>query len=326
MSVSIGSTHRGPLFGRVEEVQLLTSLLDGVEGTGDALVIRGDPGVGKSRLLFEAAAIARDRGFMVLSTAGVQSEAHLAFAGLHQLLRPVRSSLERLPEMQRTCLDTAFGLRDDPAPERFRIAMAALDLLCEVATETPLLIVAEDIQWLDQPSGDVLAFIARRVQSDPIVLLAAAREGYPSPLVDVGLPEYRLAGLPPAAAEELLDSSAPGLVPSVRDRLLGEAGGNPLALDGVADQCGSAPGSWRRFASAHGASRACVRSSCFGAPGEGSTAGGGCGTRPGGHPARDPRRLRVRSREKPLVWRRSSRLSVPPSRCSTATSSTFAIR
>ena len=197
MSVSIGSTHRGPLFGRVDEVRLLTSLLDGVEGTGDALVIRGDPGVGKSRLLSEAAAIARDRGFMVLSAAGVQSEAHLAFAGLHQLLRPVRSSMERLPEMQRTCLDTAFGLRDDPAPERFRIAMAALDLLCEVATETPLLIVAEDIQWLDRPSGDVLAFIARRVQSDPIVLLAAAREGYPSPLVDVGLPEYRLAGLAP---------------------------------------------------------------------------------------------------------------------------------
>ena len=108
--------------------------------------------------------------------------------------------------------------------------MAALDLLCEVAADAPLLIVAEDIHWLDRPSCDALAFIARRVQSDPIVLLAAAREGYRSPLIDVGLPEYRLAGLAPAAAARLLDSCAPGLILSVRDRLLDEAGGNPLAL------------------------------------------------------------------------------------------------
>ena len=228
--MSIGSSDLGRLLGRADEVELLTSLLDGVESAGGALVIRGEPGVGKSRLLSETAAFARRRGFTVLSTAGVQSEAHLAFAGLHQLLRPVRSSMQRLPGMQRAALDTAFGLGEDPAPERFRIAMAALDLLCEVAAEAPLLIVAEDIQWLDRPSCDALAFIARRVQSDPIVLLAAAREGYPSPLMDVGLPEYRLAGLAPAAGEELLDSSAPGLVPSLRDRLLDEAGGNPLAL------------------------------------------------------------------------------------------------
>jgi DNA-binding CsgD family transcriptional regulator len=228
--MSIESSDLRRLIGRADEVRVLTSLLDGVEGAGGALVIRGEPGVGKSRLLSEAATFARDRGFTVVSTTGVQSEAHLAFAGLHQLLRPVRSSMERLPGMQRAALETAFGMHEDPAPERFRIAMAALDLLCEVAADAPLLIVAEDIQWLDQPSCDALAFIARRVQSDPIVLLAAAREGYPSPLIDVGLPEYRLAGLLPAAAERLLDSCAPGLIPSVRDRLLDEAGGNPLAL------------------------------------------------------------------------------------------------
>jgi len=225
--MSIASSDLRPLLGREDELRLLTSLLDGVEGVGGALVLRGEPGVGKSRLLSEAAALARDQGFTVLSTTGVQFEAHLAFAGLHQVLRPVRSSMERLPEVQRAVLETAFGLREDPAPERFRIAMAALDLLGEVATEAPLLIVVDDIQWLDRPSFEALAFIARRVQSDPIVLLAAAREGYPSPFLDVGLPEYRLVGLAPAAAEELLDSSAPGLVPSVRDRLLDEAGGNP---------------------------------------------------------------------------------------------------
>jgi DNA-binding CsgD family transcriptional regulator len=228
--MSIGSSELGVLLGRDEEVRLLTSLLDGVEGAGSAFVLRGEPGVGKSRLLFETAALARGRGFTVLSTTGVQSEAHLAFAGLHQLLRPVRSSMERLPGMERAALETAFGFREDPAPERFRIAMAALDLLGEVAIEVPLLIVADDIQWLDPPSTDAIAFIARRLQSDSIVLLAAAREGYRSPLLDVGLPERRLGGLAPAAAEELLGLCAPGLTPSVRDRLLDEAGGNPLAL------------------------------------------------------------------------------------------------
>jgi hypothetical protein len=135
--MSIGSSDLGVLLGRDEEVRLLTSLLDGVEGAGSALVLRGEPGVGKSRLLSETAALARDRSFTVLSTTGVQSEAHLAFAGLHQVLRPVRSSMERLPGIQRAVLDTAFGLCEDPAPERFRIAMAALDLLGEVATEAP---------------------------------------------------------------------------------------------------------------------------------------------------------------------------------------------
>lgn len=132
--------------------------------------------------------------------------------------------------MQQAALDAAFGLREDPAPQRFQIAMAALDLLCEAATAAPVLVVAEDVHWLDRPSCEALAFIARRLQSDPIVLLAAAREGYPSPLVDVGLTEYRLVGLAPVVAEELLDSSAPGLVPSLRNRLLEEAAGNPLAL------------------------------------------------------------------------------------------------
>jgi AAA ATPase domain len=184
--MSIGSSGVQRLLGRGDEVELLTSLLDGVQNAGGALVIRGDPGVGMSRLLCEAAALARERGVTVLTTTGVQSEAQLAFAGLHQLLRPVRTSMARLPDMQLAALETAFGLRDDPAPERFRIAMAALDFLCELAVEAPLLVVAEDVQWLDRPSCDVLAFVARRIQADPIVLLAAARDGYPSALVDAG--------------------------------------------------------------------------------------------------------------------------------------------
>lgn len=224
------SKDRSPLLGRESDVEALAGLLDGVGETGGALVLRGDPGIGKSRLLGEAAAVARDRGISVLSATGVQSEAHLAFSGLHQLLRPVKDRAAELILAHRDALDAAFGLTDGPAPGHFRIAMAALDLLSEAASDTPLLLVAEDAQWLDRPTGDVLAFIARRLESDPIVLVAAVRDGYPSVLVDAGLPERRLAPLDPAIATKLLDVTAQGLRLAVRNRILEEAAGNPLAL------------------------------------------------------------------------------------------------
>jgi predicted ATPase len=214
--MSVAASDPGPLVGRDAEIELLTSLLDGIGGTagaaglaacgggaglaacgGGALVLYGEPGIGKSRLLAVAAGLARDRGFTVLSAAGVQSEAHLPFAGLHQLLRPLRFRAADLPAAQRAVLDAAFGLSHEPAPERFQIAMAVLDLLGEVAADAPLLVLAEDAQWLDRPTTEVLAFVARRVQSDPIVLLAAVREGYPSPLLDAGLPEHRLGARRP---------------------------------------------------------------------------------------------------------------------------------
>lgn len=226
----VTASNLGPLLGRDAEIELLASLLDGIHGGGGALVLHGEPGIGKSRLLAVAAASARERGFTVLSTTGVQSEAHLAFAGLHQLLRPLRFRAAELPAAQRAALDAALGLGQEPAPERFRIAMAVLDLLSEVATDAPLLVLAEDAQWLDGPTTEVLAFVARRLQSDPVALLAAVREGYPSFLVDAGLPQNRVGGLAPAEAATLLDASAPQLSPVIRDRLLSEAAGNPLAL------------------------------------------------------------------------------------------------
>jgi DNA-binding CsgD family transcriptional regulator len=228
--MSVAASHPAPLLGREAEVELLVALLDGIAGGGGALVLGGEPGIGKSRLLVAAAALARERGFTVLSTTGVQSEAHLPFAGLHQLLRPLRFRAAGLPAPHRAALDAAFGLGQGPAPERFRIAMAVLDLLCEVATDAPLLVLAEDAQWLDGPTAEVLAFVARRLQSDPIAVVAAVREGYPSLLVDAGLPQHRLGGLAPAAAMTLLDASEQQLSPLIRDRLLSEAAGNPLAL------------------------------------------------------------------------------------------------
>lgn len=219
-----------PLLGRAEEQALLTSLLDEIETRGQALVVRGEPGIGKSRLLSEVAREARERGFVVLTTAGVQSEANLPFAGLHQLLRPIRDRAAAIPPIQREALDAAFGLTADGSPEPYRIAMAALDLVSEVAGDAPLLIVVEDAHWLDRPSADALAFVARRIESDPIILLAASRDGYPSPLAEASLPECRLARLDMPMAEALLDSAMPDLSPTTRSRVLHEADGNPLAL------------------------------------------------------------------------------------------------
>src|SRR3954451_14533722 len=132
-----------PLLGRVEEQNLLTSLVDDVGTRGHALVLRGEPGIGKSRLLSAAARTARERGMRVLTTAGVQSEAHLPFAGLHQLLRPVRERVVELPAIHRAALEAAFDLTQGVAPQHYRIAMATLDLVSDVANDAPLLLVVE---------------------------------------------------------------------------------------------------------------------------------------------------------------------------------------
>jgi DNA-binding CsgD family transcriptional regulator len=219
-----------PLLGRDRERSLLTSILDEVATRGRPLVLRGEPGIGKSRLLSDTVGAARERGMLVLTTAGVQSEAHLPFAGLHQLLRPVRGRAAELPPVQRAALDAAFGLTYEVVPEHYRIAMAALDLLVEAASDAPMLLIVDDAQWLDRPTSDVLAFVARRIESDPIVLLVAIRDGYRSVFADAGLPELSLAGLDDATAAQLLDLSAPRLPLASRSTVLREAAGNPLAL------------------------------------------------------------------------------------------------
>jgi hypothetical protein len=219
-----------PLFGRDAEIQVLTGLLDAVGRAGAALVVRGEPGIGKSRLLAEAVSLAGQRNISVLATRGVQSEATLAFAGLEQLLRPVRWHSAGLPEDHRSVLEAALGVGDEHPPEHFRIALAVLDLLSEAAADRPLLLIAEDAHWLDQPSVDVLSFVARRLESEQIVLLAAAREGYPTAFRAGELPELRLRSLDRASAARLLAESTDIMPAAQRSRVLREAAGNPLAL------------------------------------------------------------------------------------------------
>jgi DNA-binding CsgD family transcriptional regulator len=166
----------------------------------------------------------------VLTAIGVQSEAHLPFAGLHQLLRPVRERAAGLAAIQRDALDAAFGLAPEVPLEPYRIAMAALDLISEVAADSPVVLIVEDAHWLDRSTAEVLAFIARRIEADPVLLLAAARDGYPAGLTDAGLPEHRLSGLDEATSGALLDAVAPRLALATRSRVLHDAAGNPLAL------------------------------------------------------------------------------------------------
>jgi DNA-binding CsgD family transcriptional regulator len=219
------------LLGRDREIAALDALLaDVMAARGGALVLRGEPGIGKTSLLGAATARATAQGMRVLRAGGVESEAHLAFAGLHQLLRPILAAADQLPAPQRDALGVAFGLADAAAPELFLIALAALNLVAEAAARQPLLLAVDDAHWLDRSTGEVLAFMARRLESERVVLLVCLRDGFESPLDRAGLPDLPVPRLDEAAAGALLDARAPDLPITLRKRLLQDAAGNPLAL------------------------------------------------------------------------------------------------
>jgi DNA-binding CsgD family transcriptional regulator len=221
-----------PLAGRGPESARLDRLLaDAQAGQSAALVLRGEPGIGKTALLGYAAE--RAAGFHVVRAAGAESEMELPFASLHQLCGPILGGLGRLPSPQRDALGTAFGLSSGAQPDRFLIGLAVLGLLSDTAEEQPLLCLVDDAQWLDRSSAQVLAFVARRLQAESVVLLFAEREpGEPGKLDELaGLPGLPLRGLPADGASELLASAISGpLDHRVQNRILAEAHGNPLAL------------------------------------------------------------------------------------------------
>jgi len=218
------------LTGRLNERGVLDRLVADVRaGEGRALVVRGEPGVGKTALLDYLAE--RASGCLVARAAGVQSEMELAFAGLHQLCVPMLDHAESLPGPQREALRTAFGLSVGPVPDRFLVGLAVLGLLSETAGERPLVCVVDDQQWLDRASAQALGFAARRLAADPVGLVFAARV----PGVDVaGLPELVVEGLAASDARALLETVLTGLTgpldTRVRDRIIADTHGNPLAL------------------------------------------------------------------------------------------------
>jgi len=230
MTVSSPPDATIELIGRDDEVARVDALLDRVRARGGALLIRGEPGIGKSALLGRARGRASSLGARTLATVGVESESELAFAVLHQLLRPIGNRIERLPDPQRQALEAAFGVSDSVEADPFRVALAAYRLVSDAADSSPLLLIADDAQWLDRSSLDVLSFIARRLDNEPIVFIASLRDGFSTALEEVGLPTLELARLSETDSEKLLDRAVSGLSPDVRGRVLAEAAGNPLGL------------------------------------------------------------------------------------------------
>src|SRR3954471_3441554 len=217
----------GTLRGRRRECETLDEMLEAVRGGQSAvLVVSGDPGVGKTALLDHAVESAPS--FRVVRAVGVESEMELAFAALQQLCAPLLDRLDRLPAPQHYALGVAFGLSAGPAPDRFVVGLAALSQLAEVADEQPLLCVVDDSQWLDLASAQALAFVARRLVAESVVMVFGTRE--PSEELS-GLPELHVEGLGDSDARALLDSVLKGPVDErVRDRFVAETHGNPLAL------------------------------------------------------------------------------------------------
>ena len=213
------------LIGREHELELIASFLNRGTTQGEGLLLRGEPGVGKTALLGGADELAIAAGARVIRAAGVQYEADVAFSTLNQALLPLHAELVQLGGAHREALNVALGFGEGRPPERLIVSNAALALLREAATDRPLVVIVDDVQWVDRPSARVFSFVARRLTGSRIGFLAAERFGEESFFDSAGLPELELQPLADDAATELLGTRFPGLAPAVRQRLLVEAQG-----------------------------------------------------------------------------------------------------
>lgn len=221
-------TGHPELLGRTEERQSLADLLSGARaGRGGVVVLRGEAGIGKSALLADVAEQAHD--FCICRVVGVESEMELSYAGLQQLCAPIIDRRADLPDIQRDALEKVFGLSIGQPPDRFLVGMAALGLLATVAQRQPVMWIVDDAQWLDRSSVQTIGFVGRRSHTEPMVIAIAARDnGEDADLA--GLPDLRLAGLSAEDARKLFPAVSGPTDPTVRDRIIAEARGNPLAL------------------------------------------------------------------------------------------------
>ena len=223
-----GAAGAAELVGRDEELSAIAGMLRDAGGRG--LLLAGGPGAGKSALLHAAADLAARDGRAVLRAAGVPAEAGVPYAGLHQLLYPLADALESLAPRPRAVLRAAFGHAEGPAPDMFPVAVATLELLAGAAAGGGLLVVADDLHWMDDATLGVLRFVARRIASVPVALLAAIRHGFEDVLVEADMPIVMLRPLRSGEAERLVLMRHPDLDARRRAWVLEHAGGNPLAL------------------------------------------------------------------------------------------------
>ena len=238
-----------PIIGRDAGLARLRGLVDPAPLSSQILLVIGEAGMGKTVLLADAAERARLAGMRVLLVTGRESESRLAFAGLHQLLRPVLSSAAGLPVRQADALSGALGLSADPvAPDPLLTGAAVLTLLSDLSERSPVLVVADDVHWLDRSSLDALAFAASRLDAERVVLLAGARGQAPPRGFDRGFPELRLGPLSAADAGLLLDGQPRPPRGRARAQVLAQAAGNPMALIELAKVIADDPAASRRWA------------------------------------------------------------------------------
>jgi DNA-binding CsgD family transcriptional regulator/tetratricopeptide (TPR) repeat protein len=241
--------QQAPIIGRDAALARLRGLVDPAPPSSQVLLVIGEAGTGKTVLLADAAERARSSGTRVLSVTGRESESRLAFAGLHQLLRPVLSSAAALPGRQAQALMGAFGLTADPgAPDPLLTSVAVLTLLSDLSERSPVLVVADDAQWIDGGSLEALAFAGSRLDAERIVLLVGARGQAPPPGFGRGFPELRLEPLSAAEAGLLLDEQPRPPRGQARLQVLAQASGNPMALIELATVIADDPAASRRWA------------------------------------------------------------------------------
>ncbi|GAA0389103.1 LuxR family transcriptional regulator [Micromonospora gifhornensis] len=218
------------LFGREAELARITHFLESVRDGGDVRMLRGEPGIGKSALSNAAANLAAEAGMRVLRASGSEFEADISYSVLNQLLLPLYREIQRQPPGLRDALNVALGFGPGAPPAVLLVCNAALSLLSAVARKKPVLVLVDDVQWVDRPSAVVLGFIARRVQGNPIGVVASSRTGTESFFDRRGLTEIVVQPLEREAAARFVDARYPMMPPQVRQRLLDLAQGNPLAL------------------------------------------------------------------------------------------------
>lgn len=225
-----GLPAEAALLGRDQELRLLCDFLGRVCGSGSALLLTGGAGIGKTALLDAAARAAADKGMLVLRAAGSEFESDLGFAALNQALIPVLEYVVRLGASHREALAIALGLREGKAADRLVISTAVLLLLCRVAAECPVLLIVDDLPWVDAASAAVLTFVVRRLAGSKVGFLGAMRSDVHDIFGPHDLPRRSVPPLGARASAELLDHRFPDLAGLARTRLLAEARGNPLAI------------------------------------------------------------------------------------------------
>ena len=218
------------LIGRGAELAELAAKIDAIETHGGAVVVAGEPGIGKSSVLLAASVKARTSGCLILETAGIETNSPVPYDGLHRLLSPILTNAATLPPVQRNALNTAFGLAPGAAPEPFLVALATLNLLVGIGQQRPVVMVVDDVHWMDSASTEVIAFLSRRIAADPLLVIAALRSGNRTALSDAEPPRIELTGLDDDSARAILKIVGGDLPTADLEQILAQSRGNPLAL------------------------------------------------------------------------------------------------